>query len=229
MRKINQSWFHYRNYKNFNEESFRNDLKQYTELCSSYDNFENVFLEVLEKHAPLKKKYIRANEVPYMSKTLKKAIMKRSQLESRFYRTKGEHHKKEYRKQKNYVSRLYKKEMKKFYQHLHMRDFLDNKKFWKNVKPLYSDKGGSGQNITLVNGKEIISNDKEVAETLNSFFRYAVKSLDLNINADLLNNVSTNVSYDPIDHIIEEFAAHPSILKINEMVKPITFNFQKWI
>ena len=50
----------------------------------TYEIYEKIFLEVLEDHAPLKKKYIRANEVPYMTKTLKKAIMKRSQLESKF-------------------------------------------------------------------------------------------------------------------------------------------------
>ena len=37
---------------------------------------------VLNIHAPLKKKVIRANHVPYMTKSLRKAIMKRSQPES---------------------------------------------------------------------------------------------------------------------------------------------------
>ena len=50
--------------------------------------FEKVFLEVLQAHAPLKKKYVRANEVPYTTKTLRKAIMKRSQLESKIYKLK---------------------------------------------------------------------------------------------------------------------------------------------
>ena len=48
---------------------------------------------------------------------------------------------KAYRKQKNFVSRLYKKEMKKFYQNLNLKTFIDNKNFWKNIKPLFSEKG----------------------------------------------------------------------------------------
>ena len=99
-----------------------------------------VFLDVLEKHAPYKKKYVRANEAPYMTKLLKKAIMKRSKLESKFYKTGKKDDRNKYKKHKNYVTRLYKREMRKFYRHLDTKDFLDNKKFWKNVKPLFSDR-----------------------------------------------------------------------------------------
>ena len=196
-------------------------------MCTSYENFETVFLEVLEIHAPLKKKYIRENEVPYMTNALKKAIMKRSKLESRFYRTKSELDKIEYKKQKNYVSRLYKREVKRFYQRLDTKQLIDNKTFWKNVKPLFSDKSVNSHKITLVEGKEIISNDVNVAETLNTYFRDAVTSLDIKMNTDLLNTVVTNEQGDDIDNIIEEFAAHPSILKINEMVVPDTFYFSE--
>ena len=38
--------------------------------------FDNIFLEVLDKHAPRKTKILRANHSSYMSKALRKAIMK---------------------------------------------------------------------------------------------------------------------------------------------------------
>ena len=101
---------HYRDYTKFNEESFRSDLRKCLPMTTSYETFENIFLEILEFHAPSKKKFIRANEAPYMTKSLKKAIMIRSQLESKYYRTKSQIHKQEYIKQKNYCCRLYKKE-----------------------------------------------------------------------------------------------------------------------
>ena len=78
----------YRDYKKFNEIDFRNDLTKFLSLCISYDSFEKIFMEVLELHAPLKTKLLRANEAPYMTKALKKAIMKRTELESKYYRTK---------------------------------------------------------------------------------------------------------------------------------------------
>ena len=42
-------------------------------------------MEHLEKHALLKKKILRANGKPYMSKTLGKAIMRRYALKNRYY------------------------------------------------------------------------------------------------------------------------------------------------
>ena len=194
---------------------FRYDLK----MC------ESLFLKILDKHAPKKTKYIRANEAPYMSRLLNKAIMKRSRLEGVYYRTKSEHDKIIYKSHKNYVSRLYKRERKAFYQNLDLRDLLDNRKFWKNVKPLFSNKDICKNKITLVKGNDIITDDIIVAETLNSFFRDAVSSLGVEIDAYLLNKVPRALHYSPIDHIIEEFASHSSIIKINEKVSPIGFDF----
>ena len=46
----------------------------------SYKPFEEIFLKILEKHAPMKSNQLRANNVPYMTKALIKAVMKRSEL-----------------------------------------------------------------------------------------------------------------------------------------------------
>ena len=62
---------------------------------------------------PLKKIVIRANEVPYMTKALRKDIATRSRLENRYYHNKTANSKTAYKKQKNYVSRLYKKRKEK--------------------------------------------------------------------------------------------------------------------
>ena len=160
---------HYRSYTNFNSQSFKDDLKKYSHLCTSYGQFEKIFMDILEIHAQLKQKYLRANEVPYMSKSLKKAIMRRSQLESKFYRTKDENDKRIYKKQNNYVSRLYKRERAKFFSKLDLKSFMDNNKFWKTVKPFFSDKGSFGQKITLVDGKDIVSDENQIAEHFKTF------------------------------------------------------------
>ena len=75
----------YRDMKNFDRRSFRNDLKAELEkIDSNYDTFENTFTSVLDKHAPLKKKLLRANEKPYVTKNMRKAIMKRSELATKY-------------------------------------------------------------------------------------------------------------------------------------------------
>ena len=106
----------YRDYKIFDESNFKFELdSSLTKGCATYGEFEDIFLKVLKKHAPLKRKFIRANHAPYMTKALRKSMMRRSQLETKYYKSKSPDDKKAYKKQKNFVSRLYKKEIKCFY------------------------------------------------------------------------------------------------------------------
>ena len=74
----------YRCYKTFNNNLFRNELKERLSHVTEYVDFENIYVEVLNSHAPIKKKIVRANHAPYMSKVLRKAIVKRSNLENKY-------------------------------------------------------------------------------------------------------------------------------------------------
>ena len=47
-----------------------------------------MLLEVLTAHTPIKRKLFRANHVPYMTKALRKVIMKRSELENKYVKNK---------------------------------------------------------------------------------------------------------------------------------------------
>ena len=51
---------------------------------SRLDVFVNTVLNVLSKNTPVKKRYVRANETPFMSKVLNKTITKRLQLRDFF-------------------------------------------------------------------------------------------------------------------------------------------------
>ena len=60
----------YRDFSKFVKEHFREALRaelQKTKVIS-YEPFENLYLMVLNIHAPVKKKIIRANHKPYISK-----------------------------------------------------------------------------------------------------------------------------------------------------------------
>ena len=57
-----------RDMKNFDRQSFRNDLKAELEkIDSNYESFENIFTSVLDRHAQLKKRLVRANEKLYVT------------------------------------------------------------------------------------------------------------------------------------------------------------------
>ena len=75
-----------RSYKTFDVSDFRNTLKFELEKVKSesYGEFEAVFLKELNKHAPLKKKFLRHNNNPFMTKHLRKQIMVRLKLRNIF-------------------------------------------------------------------------------------------------------------------------------------------------
>ena len=69
-----------RSYNNYNKEQFENVLKQRLVSSSNFEEFFDTFLATLNDHPPLKKKKIQYNHQVFMSKTLRKAIMKRAKL-----------------------------------------------------------------------------------------------------------------------------------------------------
>ena len=81
---------HYRSFKHFDKNTFQRELKEQITNIIHYDNFDDKFLEVLNKHAPMKQKTLRANEAPYMSKALRKAMMRRTQLANKFHKSNSE-------------------------------------------------------------------------------------------------------------------------------------------
>ena len=148
----------YRNYRNFDENRFRYDLRRELNKnrAISYENFEKIFLEVLEKHAPSRTKKVRANDKPFITKPLHKAMMATSQMEKKFHRNPSQENKAKYKKKTEKLhKRLCIREKKKFIQSLDFAKLEENKKFWKTLKPFFSDKGNGQENITLLEGDEI--------------------------------------------------------------------------
>ena len=75
----------YRNYKNYNNDRFQGDIKTCGFDTKDINSFKQTILSVFSKYAPIKKKYIRANEAPFMTKNLHKEIMKRSRLRNNIW------------------------------------------------------------------------------------------------------------------------------------------------
>ena len=98
---------HYRNYNKLDSLKFNVDLKNAFahEKIESCIQFDEVFMKILNRHAPLKKKILRANRSTYISKTLRKAIMRGSYLEKKYFKKK---------KKKNQISILEPTKSRKF-------------------------------------------------------------------------------------------------------------------
>ena len=209
----------YRDYKHYNEDLFRNELLEelynVNEGAVDCSTFENVCIGVLNRHAPLKEKYKRANNSPFMNKNLSKAVMNRSRLRNKFLKNPTDENRTNYKKYRNYCTGLFKKEKKLYYNNLNVNLITDNKKFWKTVAPLFSEKHFCSNKITLLEGDEIISEDAEVARKFNNYFSNVVNNLNIE---EFETDYIFKPELDNISNIIEKFKNHPSIKKIKENV-----------
>ena len=104
----------YRDYKNFDRLTFKRELEEkLNQPTNEFKHFEQIFLDVMNTYAPIKRKLLRAKHVPCMTKALRKAILKRSGLESKYVKNKTNENLKSYKMKRNFCSKVYKKERKK--------------------------------------------------------------------------------------------------------------------
>ena len=72
-----------------------------------------------------------------MNKNLVNAHRKRTRLRNKFLKNRTESNRVSYNKQRNFCVSLLRKAKKDYYGNLNEKDVIDNKKFWKTVKPLF--------------------------------------------------------------------------------------------
>ena len=68
-----------RSYKQFEANAFLQEIGQLREKIS-YTKWKKGFVKTFTKHAPLKTKVSQGNHKPFITKTLRKATMKRSNI-----------------------------------------------------------------------------------------------------------------------------------------------------
>ena len=87
--------------------------------------------------------------------------MKQTQLRNIYLKLRTIESKLAYTKQRNYCVTLIRKGKKEYYGNLDVKAITDNKKFWKTVKPLFSDKSKSKRTITLAEDVRTECNHKK--------------------------------------------------------------------
>ena len=81
----------------------------------------------------------------------------------------------------------------------------DNKKFWKTIKPFYSNKGLNSNKLVLREKDVVVSDEKTLATLMNNYF--------VNITADLVLKRDSENFYDTptsVYNIKKKFQDHQS-------------------
>ena len=211
----------YRDFNSYCPNVFRAELNSILSFDLSFidnDTFTQIVMDLLNKYCPIKLKYLRGNDSPFMTKDLRKAIMHRSKLRNKMNRLKTVEAFDEYRKQRNYCTSLLRKAKRSYFMKLNPSDIADNKKFWKSVKPLFSEKlARTSGKIKLLENGVIHDEDSSVAQEFGKYFSSIVDNLNIPIDI-ITENTGLNSNSDPISNAISKYANHPSILKIRQHV-----------
>ena len=207
----------YRTYKRFNEDLFLEDLRNtmsnidfigdVNEKCELHSR---LFSEVIDRHAPQKKRKLRPNMLPFMNGTLRKAINVKGMLRRRYLRFKTDENKKLAASQSNLVTQLKRDAMKSYLQKncntTANETKNQSKRFWETVRPFLSDNGKAKESIILRENEQVIVKDENICNIFNDYF--------VNIASDLAES-GVDV-HGPLDDIIDIYNDHPSIAEIKK-------------
>ena len=219
-KKMRPRVINYRSYRDFSNERFRvslmNNLSNevFVNNDDGLQKFCKTTMDTLNSFAPIKKKYARGNQMPFMTKNLSKEIMTRSRLRNKYLKHKTEENRLLYTQQRNKCVSLLRKTKMNYYGNLNEKDITENKKFWKTVKPFLSDKSINSDKIHLNENGELINSESKTAEVLNEFFSNIVKNLKIPEYENL--NPNFEKVKDPVFKAILKYKNHPSIIAIKE-------------
>mgnify|MGYP001793765379 FL=1 len=226
--KLGPKIIKYRDYKNFSNEYFKDNVMNeigdlnHTLASMPFDQGIDIFKRNLDLCAPIKQKYVRANNKPFVNKIITKAIMTRTRLRNKFLKNKTAENRIAYNKQRNQCLALVRKTKLDFFSNLDHKLIADNKTFWKTLGPCFSEKSKTSTNITLVE-EELVQDSKKIADIFNGYFSNVVASL--NIPKYEVASGQTGSSKDPLLKSIENFKNHPSILMIQNRILNSSFKF----
>ena len=95
---------------------------------------------MLGKHAPVKKRYIRANQKNFIDKELNQEIMVRSKLRNKFLKLITRENRLAHAKQRNVCVKLLQQKKFQYFENLNLSSITDNTLFWKTVSLLFVEK-----------------------------------------------------------------------------------------
>ena len=107
----------------------------------NYKSITENFLETIDKHAPLKKKFVRGNQAPFMNRDFQKARCTRTRLKNKYWRDSSTENDLAYKKRRNLCVSIRQKSITTYLNKFSDKGLETNKSFWKFIKPFPTNNG----------------------------------------------------------------------------------------
>ena len=185
-----------RNMKNFNEEKFIGDLlkQPWEHIYFSAENpnamweiWKKIFLNVLDKHAPLQHKKIRSKKAPWITNDIKNLMNTREKFKRKAILTNNENDWLNFRLTRNKVNVKLRNAKKDYYSPKIAGQKFNPKKAWKSINSLL----GRENKPTVVNELTVGNNNltcpEDIAEGFNEYFSNIGPKLSSKIDSSNYN------------------------------------------
>ncbi|RUA05885.1 MAG: hypothetical protein DSY43_03475, partial [Gammaproteobacteria bacterium] len=183
-----------RNMKRFNQQHFINDLLARpweqivlkTDTDSMWASWKELFLDILDKHAPVQYKRKRSFNIPWLTNEVKKLIFDRDKKKRKAILTKLSTDWDDYKASRNQVNIALRQAKANYYSNKIANQSKNPKETWKTINDLLGRSSSSTVvNELKINGNNINSPD-EIAEAFNTYFS--------NIGPDLAKSMADSSS-----------------------------------
>ena len=181
----------------------------------SYDHLTSTFRNIVDKHAPIKTKFLRGNDASFMNPELRKAMYTRARLKRRLNKHPSKQNEVAFKKQRNRCVALRKKAIKNHFKRATSNGLMSNKAFWDLVKPFLSNKGVlAGTDISLIKDDKIVTDDHDICEIFNDYYINIVENTSGKKPSSIANANSIDDDREIVRLSLDKYKDHPSILAI---------------
>lgn len=206
----------YRSYRSYTKEYFVSELNEIdwsiidncNDIDSAVEAWNNVFSEVANRHAPIKKTRVKGLHAPWMTPILSDAMRDRDFHHRKAVKTNSKFHWDQFKKIKNFTNNLVKKCKSDYYINLINQNKRNANALWSTLNEITSRKSRSPVTCIEVDGVQY-HQAYSIAETLNSHF--------CSIGSKLIGKLKSGVAIatlqlrvpDSTNLNIDGFAFHP--------------------
>ena len=182
----------YRNFRNFDTQSFRNDISSQswesvyalTDPNEMWQEWKQTFLAIANKHAPLRTKRVRARSSPWITSGIKSLMHKRDILKIKAIKSNAPNDWMLYKIQRNITNKEIRLTKQAYYQNSFNEHKGDSRKTWQIINELTSRKSGKTSVTSLKINGLTITDTREISNEFNNHFSTIGPKLASEIESD---------------------------------------------
>ena len=214
-----------RNYRNFNQQHFNDDLFHHLTLLNwetndpniLWNNFEKTFNYVSDTHAPLRSKRVRSQKTPWLTDTIKLDMNRRGYLKKKAVKNNSLWYHNAYKALRNKINKDVICAKRKHYVKSIEENMGNPKLMWKHLNCLLNRKSKrTGVQAIKTDEGDVVESQK-IAELFNEYFSNIGPTLSNQITSISSQGFESYMTHEASE--IFEFATVDSTIVLNELEK----------